>query len=212
MGWLSWLFGASSQKKGFYVRPWAENRYRRIGNPNNLSLDDLFGAMMFGLSVFGKNDPRRNTSSELRGLGLDVCKHYSGDSTLFELGCYMYFQINLWLCKNEPKRREEICSAFAQKFIRLFTEALRSTNLSAIVKQRILGYQELAKSRSNDEGCRYHLSQLILRTKDNNPPTLYDFATAPVLITDAFERTAVEIELASWEQSMVSPIKHPINF
>jgi len=94
---FSRLFGGSAQNDRSYVRSWAEKRQRELRYSNDLSIENLFAAVMYGLSSFGKKNMRRSNPSELKGLGFDASEHYSGDAALFELGCYMYFRLNLWL-------------------------------------------------------------------------------------------------------------------
>lgn len=203
MGILSRLFGGSGQKGKSYVRVWAEKRRSELRYSDELSPENLFAAMMYGLSTFGKKYSKRNMSPDLKKLGMDASEQFSGDGALFELGCYMYFRVDLWLFKNEPSRRETLSTSFANNFIELFSHALGSKKILMIFDQRISGYGQLVRTGADAEQYHYHLSQLILRTKDNRPPEDYNFDSSPVMITGIFEDMGLKIELASWEPGML---------
>ncbi len=203
MGVFSRLFGGSAQNDSSYVRSWAEKRQRELRYSNDLSIENLFAAMMYGLSSFGKKDMRRSTPSELKGLGFDASEHYSGDAALFELGCYMYFRLDLWLYQHKPHHREDISTTFANEFTKLFTQALNSRDIPVLFNQRISQYAKLAQTGTDAEEYHYHLSQLILSTKDNKPPESYDFENEPVMITGIFEDMGVKIALAAWEKGII---------
>jgi len=203
MGVFSRLFGGSAQNDRSYVRSWAEKRQQELRYSNDLSIENLFVAMMYGLSSFGKKDMRRSTPSELKGLGFDASEHYSGDAALFELGCYMYFRLDLWMYQHKPHQREGISTTFADKFTELFTQALNSKDIPALFDQRISQYAKLARTGADVEKYHFHLSQLILRTKDNQLPESYDFENEPVMITGFLEDMGVKFALAGWEKGMI---------
>ena len=203
MGVFSRLFGGSAQNDRSYVRSWAEKHKRELRYSNDLSIENLFAAMMYGLSSFGKKDMKRSTPSKLKGLGIDASEHYSGDAALFELGCYMYFRLDLWLHQHKPNRREDISTTFANRFTELFTQALSSRDIPALFDQRMSQYAKLARTGADVETYHFHLDQLILRTKDNQLPGSYNFENGPVMITDFFEDMGVKIALAAWEKGII---------
>jgi hypothetical protein len=134
---------------------------------------------------------------------IDADEHYSGDATLFELGCYMYFRLDLWLYQHKPNRRKEISVIFVDRFIELFTQALSIKDIPALFEQRISQYGELARTGADGETYHFHLDQIVLRTRDNQPPESYDFKHEGVVIIDAFEHMGLKIALAGWEIGMI---------
>lgn len=200
---LSKLFGSSGKKDKSYVRSWAEKRKYELRHSDDISSDNLFAALMYGLSSFGKTDLKMNKSSDLKKFGMDASEHFSGDGSLFELGCYMFFRIDLWLFKNEPTRREALSTSFANNFIALFSQALDSKQILKIFDKRMSDYGKLVRNGADADRYHYHLSQLILWTKDNQPPEDYDFDSSPVMITGIFEDMGLKIELATWEKGML---------
>jgi hypothetical protein len=203
MGLLSRLFKESVQKDRSFVRSWVEKRRRELRYSNDLSIENLFVSMMYGLSYFSEKGMRQSIPSKLKALGLDESEHYSGDAALFELGCYMYFRLDLWLCKHKPHHREDVSTTFANGFTELFTRALNSKDIPALFDQRLSQYAKLVRTGADIKEYHYHLSQLILRTRDNQLPTSYDFENAPVMITGCFEHLGVDIALAAWEKGMI---------
>ncbi len=206
MGVFSRLFGASSRNKRSYVRAWAEKREQELRDSNDLSIENVFAAMMCCVSSFGEKPTRPSTTSEIEeGLrkAFDVSEHYSGDATLFEIGCYMYFRLDLWLYQRKPHRREDISATLTDKFIELFSQTLNSKDIPALFDQRISQYAKLARTGADGEKYHYYVSQLILRTRDNRPPESYNFGNEPVMITDFYEEMGVRIALGGWEVGMI---------
>jgi hypothetical protein len=165
---------------------------------------------MYGLVSFGKDDPRRKKDEKLQALGLDITKHYSGDASLFELGCYLYFRVDVWLFKNKPNLREKISTTFIREYNKLFAEALGLRDLSERFAERIDKYGELIRKGEDIERYHFYLSQLILKTKDNAPPQKYDFDRMPLSLS-FLEDTGVKMELISWEKAMIPVILESLN-
>lgn len=207
MGIFSRLFRVSPQNGQSCVRTWAEKREQELRHSKDLSkqnlIENLFAAMMWSLSRFGNEYTRRSIPAKWKDLGLDSLEHFSGDAALFELGCYMYFRIDIWLFKNKPNHREEISTNFANAFVQLFSQTFNSKYIQALFNQRVSQYGEIIQTGADIKTYHYHLSQLILRTRDNQHPGTYDFETAPVMITGCLERFLVDFGLATWEKTMI---------
>ncbi len=203
MGLLAKLFGRSSKNELSYVRAWAAKREQELRYSKGLSPEDLFAAIMLFLLPFGESRQRGTIPSKWRGAGFEESKHYSGDGALFELGCYMYFRLDLWLYQHKPNRREHISRTFADGFVKLFSDALGDGTIGQLFDQRVSHYAELGRVGAHGEKYHYYLSQLILRTKDNNLPGPYNFGNEPVLIVDLFEELSVKKALAGWEYGML---------
>ena len=207
MGVISRLFRAPEQNDGSYVRSWAEKRERELRYSKELSkenlMENLFAAVIWGLSSFGRKDTRRSIPSKYRGLGLDASEHYSGDASLFELGCYMYFRLDLWLCKHKPHHREHISRTFASGFTKLLTQALNSRDIPALFDQRLSQYAKLLRAGADLKEYHDHLFLLILCTRDNYPPVPYDSKNEPMISLSAFEHFGVGIAVAAWEENMI---------
>lgn len=202
MGILPSLFGKDEQDSASYVRAWAKRRGRELRHSYDLTPENLFAATMSVLSTFGMKQPRRKIPRNLKGLGIDATEHFGTDAALFEVGCYLYFRLDLWLFRNKPHLREEISTVFVREFDRLFTEALGINTVSKLFAHRVEKYAELVRSGAKINDYHFYLSQLILRTKDGTPPDAYDFDHEPLNL-NAVEDMGVKMELLTWEETMI---------
>jgi hypothetical protein len=107
----------------------------------------------------------------------------------------------MWLFTNRPDLRQRVSQVFIREFIRLFTQALQISNVTELFRQRVEKYSEIARTGGNAEEYHRYLSQLILRTKDNQRPKPYDFDNEPPQLV--FEDMLLKTEIASWEMAMV---------
>jgi hypothetical protein len=204
MSILSTLFRKKEQRVKSYIRAWAESRQHEfLGSSEIVSPANLFELMMLFASSFLGKEMRDNIPSELNGTILDISEHYSGDATLFELGCYMYFRLDLWLYQKRPHRREEVSTIFTNGFIELFTHVFGTIDVLSLFNQRISGYAELVRAGKDEEACRFNLDQLVVRTRDNRTPEPYDFQHEPLTIISFFEHMALKIVLAAWENDAI---------
>ena len=203
MNFLSKFLGGSQDSGDSYVRTWTAQRKKELEYTTEVSSETLFAALMYCLVSFARKDPRRKTPAEMKKLGMDITEHFSGDATLFEVGCYMFFRLDVWLFQNKPDFRKSISDVYNREFKQLFTKALGINNVSALFNQRVDKYGELVRRGADTKEYFFHLSQLILKTKDNTPPEAYDFDKAPIVLGGMLEKMGIEIELGSWATSML---------
>lgn len=160
-----------------------------------MSTECMFVAFIYGLSTFAKRDLKEDRSNRGQGAGEDLTA--SNDSALFELGCYMYFRIDMWLFMTHPELRKRVSEDFLCRFVDLFTQALDIPNVADLVDQRMKKYGELARSGAEIGEYHLYLTQLILRTEDNQKPRPYDFDNEPLIVSaDQFR---VKFEIVSWD-------------
>ena len=93
MGIFSSLFDKSNRQSKSNVKDWAERRRNELRHSDDVTPEYLFAAIIFGLTSFGKKDHRRKRSIKL---GTYSSEHYSSDAALFELGCYLYFRLDIY--------------------------------------------------------------------------------------------------------------------
>lgn len=188
-----------------YVRAWVSRRMKEFKKSQEMSLENLFAAWLCGVSSFGEPLPVvDNRESDTVGQMLKfVDEHYSGDASLFEVGCYIYFRTDLWLCANWPKYRDEVCSSFRQQFNDLFSRALNLRDMPDLFAERIETYVELARESEDAERHHFYLLELIKRTKDNMLPKHYHFDHEPTMLEDFYVETALKIRLAAFERGMI---------
>jgi len=200
------LFG-NKKKNDSFVRRWDINREEEIKYVQ-LPLYEIppevwFASMIHGLCCFAKNDPRRKKIPEFQKAGLDICKNFGNDASLFEVGCYLYFHLDLWLFENRPDLKDLIIKNFAKEFVKLFTFALNTDNVLDLFNERVSKYAYIARKKE-DWFKKSHsiLSQLVAKTKDNNLPKSYKFEEIPLNL-NIIEDFIIKTELISWERSIL---------
>lgn len=203
-----------------YVRIWAKKNMSELRNTigaNNcfeLSLEKYFIIMMYFLSAFAHPNPKEIINPDQlsaynerkQGLGMDASKEYSNDATLFEVGCYMNFRVDLWLFNKNPNQRESISICLADMFIELFARALGLDTIPKLFDQRMSGYGQLARAKADYDQYSHHLSQLILYIERNKPSEDYSFDLSPIMITGIDKSMGLKIEHLSWEQAFLPRI------
>lgn len=196
----AWWRGGPKSK----IRQWAERRERDMRHSDTLDLEALFAAMMYCLTSFpGREYDKRRPSDWVSELHRDVYRKYSGDASLFEVGCYLYIRTDLWLFDNRREYRDEISSFLARRFCRLLTDALRTNSVPPLFDQRIEMYAELVRKGELERASSFYLPQLVLRTAENALPKAYRFGSEPVLIVGIDEAFFLNVGIVAFEQAMV---------
>lgn len=201
MSFLSRLFGGSRIKSDSFIVQWAERKKKGLRFSNEITPENMFAGFIYGLSSFVKSIEHVEAGKDIEASTLVSLTRFANDSALFELGCYHYFQVDMWLFANRPDLRQRVSQVFIREFIRLFTQALQISNVTQLFRQRVEKYGETARTGGNAEEYHRYLSQLILRTKDNQRPKPYDFDNEPPQLV--FEDMLLKTEIASWETAMV---------
>ena len=133
------------------------------------SEENKFAGFIYLLCSFGTS---KEPSEATEGVKSFVMTHFARDYALFELACYMYFRIDMWLFCVRSDLREKIIRVFQREFVTLFSKALKMDNTADLFKQRVNKYGELARRDADPQEYHSSLSQLIYRTKDNQKPEL----------------------------------------
>lgn len=165
-------------------------------------LGDLFNLFLYVISRFGEEE------GELDDVDLPfknwemLSKSYSGDSTLFEVGCFLYFLIDQWLRENRPKLlKSAFFDSLLTKFVQQFIKIFGHDNLRDYYKQRYSKYLEIAEEGGNIEDYFFYVKQLIYLTKDNSQPKEYDFEIMTIVpFTHLFW---IRAQFFTWYECMV---------
>jgi hypothetical protein len=204
MGFLSRLFGASPSRSDSLVVRWVQNRMEELEDEELITPEGMFAVFVKALSMSAERNPVLENDKEMRPFIVEWEAHYANDAVLFELGCYMYFRVDLWLLLKrpdlrDPDLRDRISNVFSRDFIRLFTQVLQIKNVADLFDQRVAAYGELARSGTDAKRYDYYLSQLLIRTRDNRTPRPYDFGTEAFIVIDSMEGFFVKTKLRAWE-------------
>lgn len=196
MGLLTNFF--SKKRYPSFVRKWAIEQRRKTRHSDDISLDELFAALIIGVSSFGKDT-----------------KPFSGDATLFEVACYMFFEIDLWLYNNQFQYRKEVTSYFIHKNVNLFSNSLQTENIDELISERFAKYGEIAIKNNSAESYIDLLSEFVRRTKHNKLPQKIEcqnadnyFNESDDLWDDVF---GVKMELSIYVQNMLPATYQVLN-
>ena len=208
MGILSRIFGKPKKTQTSYVRAWAENKEKKSRYITKLNPEYLFGAFIYGISDFGQIwESFKEPDDVPQDKDHYANKPYSGDSSIFEIGCYFYTNIDAWLLKNEPKRREQLSGSLYQQFVDLFLEALQIENVEQLFNERVTKYGELLDSNADIETIHFYLSELVRRTKYNNPPQGVNFEDFKRSSDDSFfDYVLLKTLIMSFEMNLLPGI------
>jgi hypothetical protein len=190
------LLGSGRATSDSFIVQWAERKKIELRFSNEITPENMFAVFIYGLSSFVRVVDKVEESRDIETSTFLSLRRFANDSALFELGCYHYFQVDMWLFAHRPDLRQWVSQVFMSEFIRLFTQALQINNVAELFRQRVDKYAELARKGANAEEYHGYLSQLILRTKDNQRPKPYDFDNEPLQLV--FEDILLKLEIANW--------------
>lgn len=195
------------------VRAWA--KAQKNSNQEKRPIKILSNAIIYGLSNFCNPEKssmkKEREEDSLNRARKSVLTKYSGDTSLFEIGCYLYFRIDLWHYRNKvQKHREKIVNYLIAQFLLVFNYLLSGyiENDEEILQNRLDLYSRLVRESKNREELQnritFYLTQLIIRTKNNTRPKVYNFTEGfPLVILDVFEEIYLRLEITSFEIGMI---------
>jgi len=165
------------------VRPLIEDRISQdSANSNIRVLSDEILYLLTKFDVSKDHEPPK--------------KCYSGDASLFELGCYLYFLVDLWHFRSGKKEfRNDVVNYLMDEFIKAFSMVFEPNYSNKILQNRIDLYSKFANKESFVEDSLFYLEELVLRTGDNKTPILVEIDNFGVLTLGALETRPVRIAI-----------------
>lgn len=187
------------------VRAWAEAQSRKKQEENPLKI--LSDSLIYALSQFCANwEDDKKEDKNLKRIKEKAIKDFSGDSTLFEIGCYLYFRIDLWHVKNEMQEfREKTVGFLINQFLTVFSGSLNLKDNEDILQNRLNLYGKLVRECENPQDeIDFYLNQLVIRTANNTVLKIYNFADDfPVIIIGIIEETILKAIIKSFNDVMI---------
>ena len=179
---------------------WAEEQ--RVSREKRSIIQDLSVLTIYGITRFALPATRTRQA----GFVDKIKPAYSNDSSLFELGCYVYFRIDLWHVQNKcDKFRKDALDFCLDEFVSVFEDALGFDYANEIIQNRLDLYGQLIREGDSDR-INFYLLQLLIRTKNNTLPELHDFDNYTIVISDFFEKMGLEITVKAFESAMLPEI------
>ncbi len=190
------------------VRQWLNQAIRyakrtmREDDPNSV-MDGL--AVILIKSIM----PERTISKPYSRDSLDRTRRkFTGDATIFELGTYMYFRLDVWHLKEGYDYHRQ--SILQERLIPTFLQAFQSSlgvPLADVFNNRMDQYAKILRTEDEPmQGIHFYLIQLMLRTAENRAPIVYDFANFPVMVAPFPSDEILRIDLSAFESAMIPNI------
>ena len=208
MSILSGMFGRRRAKPNSLVFEWSEKRRKELQYTGDFTPENIFAGLIYGLVTFVdlRPEPRHGKKRQERLLHDNLMKPYASDATLFELGCYMFFLIDLWLFQNRLDLYQGISAVFREEFVDLFAWALQITSVKDLFEERFSKYADIAESGAEPQELRDYLYELVLETNENQEPEHHDVDDEPFILVGALEEFALRTKLKTWETVMLPTI------
>ncbi len=208
---------ATVDNKTSKVAQWIEMQYQKylVKNPSlmqALSFEEIRVITYF--ITWAKVNKSGDRVPELLGKPmLEWIAPYQNDATLFELGCHLYFIIDLWHVKHGYKPlRSFVVRYLIRDFIEIFEDSLGIRHADEIFLNRWAYYSGLI-NRNNltvpTEEIFFTLSNLIGSTRNNTPPKKHDIGRMPLSGGDAIDHVFRERDILDF---LISAIPISLKF
>lgn len=180
------------------IRAWAEIQ-AQIENKDQSVLRTLSNAIIYGLSGFSNPLKSVEEQTYCDKINNNIQTMYSGDSSLFEIGCYLYFCIDLWHVRNDKEifRDKIVYGYLIRSFLELIEATLNIKNSHEIFQNRLKLYGDLA--RTKPYRIRFYLTQLVSRTCNNTLPIVHNFDTFTINILGFVEDMSLALLVDSFD-------------
>lgn len=192
------------KNKSYIRKKWAAKQARknkRIGYVPPMRR--MFQEIIIAITYFAEH---RNASknTDMDKVYKEISNRLQGDSSLFEVSCYVYYKIGVWLLRTNPKnlKQDVFLEGLANNFIDLFKVALPKSNINTLFFERVQGYTKAVEK----DKCHFCLIELLKRTANNIPPTEYKFGEEPIMLSDIFEELALKMYVGAFEVGMLPVI------
>ena len=183
--------------EGTYVREYAqESMYNYLHLYPKYSPDWLMINLLYLLSIFGK------PSQEEQDNDIYKSKHI-GDTTLFEMWCYLYLLLDMWLYQNSTYPRDKFFNIYSNFSENIFNNALKIDNTIEILESRINGYATVLHETKDNVELIKHLKKLIQLSSEESEPANYDFQKSRVPYSDFMDSINLEKDLSSWHEAII---------
>jgi hypothetical protein len=180
-----------------------------IYNERGPSFDILFKIILYSISQFITEESELSDGLDENSKHLlskenweKFYKIYSGDSTLFEVGCFFYFLIDKWLREKKPNINVYgFFNPLLNDFVKQFNKIFRHINSRDFYKQRYSKYLQIEKEQGTIEDYFFYVQQLVYLTRDNIPPQEQDFE---ITYNVPFKHSLwIRINFFAWYESIV---------
>jgi hypothetical protein len=144
------------------------------------SFDMLFKSILVSISEFGAEEGEVKNHLDNESLLTEnweiLAKSFSGDSTLFEVGCFLYYLIDMWLRESNPKINvSTFFDTLLNKYVKLFNKIFEHIDSRDLYKQRYSKYRAVEEESGSFDDYYFWIEQLLFLTENNVQPKEHNF-------------------------------------
>ncbi|MBC8016729.1 MAG: hypothetical protein H7X79_13470 [Sporomusaceae bacterium] len=160
MSIFSRIFSKNTESNS-HIRKWVAQEIEKVDTAHTDAYA-LFVGIIHTAVQWGK-DPIEGQDDRLS----QVSKQYLGDSTIFEIVCYTYYQLENWLTKNQPESKKQIALPISKWIVEKFYTTLYvdQQRVSQLVEEQLERYRTITGDGKGLEELHLELEQRILMTK-----------------------------------------------
>lgn len=146
--------------------------------PSAQSFEEKILYMLFkAISAFDSPETTEGHKNHSPGILEALRHHYNKDPELFEVGCYILFQIDRWHEDRQLSYAQSETGPFLKRqYARLFNKFLGIINSAELIKNRIALYRKFENPQSSAEQL---LAEFIFKSNSVHQPEAYSEASTP---------------------------------
>jgi hypothetical protein len=133
-----------------------------------------------------------------------------GDAAFFELSCFLYYQLDLWLYQNSQYPRDVFFKEYVKEIETIYNPAFGINNAAKFFGDRIDGYAAVARDTSDYAKMVFNLKNIILLSTEEKPPIIYNFNKHRLPYSDMMVSYYLESKIANWLDACMPSISEII--
>ena len=191
--------GRNKAAKKNQIASWVEKREKILAKKeghDGFEIEDFLAIVLRAALSFDLSDKSES-------IGVD---HLKKGVSVFEIGCYLVFNIDLWLFLNEPTLREAISNPLQASFVKLFAEVFEMDfrAVGKILNEHLALFGRLAREKADAESHSFYFEQLLAESKNNDIPKSHgNFEEWDSINLDFFENSRIQLHFLNFEKHMV---------
>ncbi len=199
-----------TKEKGYELRGWATGANEvaaraAIENDPKSLLTGLATSLLYTVSgIFEGGGKETAKQSEAEDSFDQAILTWKNDRCLFEVWCYAFFHLDLWLHRKGHGKFRSYYNNFVVDFsLSVFQKLLGATDLTQVFNNRLDLYGQATREDKSDERFRFLFEQSVLSSDTANEPTVLTFPGSPVIIGNFFETFSLHAHVAAWFKAML---------
>ncbi len=191
------LFKRKPQTSIIYLKKWVEIRNQNLLQDRDFKNEEsLFIFLMMTLSKFISDDSKMESKDS--PLYTEYAAKYYNDRTLFELGCYILFRVDIWLIQQIPIERIKYSRILNNNYAELFSRIFPDYDVYGIFNNRLQHYAIFIRKGEEISKYHIHLKSLISLT-GNSSFKSYEVYQVPYQVSSLMGDSILMRELQNFD-------------